>query len=135
MLARPESPSTSHSWRDAEAKYAQYTLFVQCHSDSCSIHWLHVAEGFQTFCRAGTLTEVVATWVTWIQLEFFGVLPDFYMHEDLLQSQGDALLCLHNSLYQNHQFVSSFNNVSDSVARKKILTPKPSIPEPLNPKP
>ena len=113
-------PISTERWRDIFRLEVPWRLglFVQCHSDSCSIHWLHVAEGFQTFCRAGTLTEVVETWVTWIQLEFFGVLLDFYMHEDLLQSQGDALLCLHNSLFQNHQFVSSFNNVSDSVARK-----------------
>ncbi|OLQ01798.1 hypothetical protein AK812_SmicGene15422 [Symbiodinium microadriaticum] len=63
---------------------------------------------------------VVSKWVTWIQLEFFGVLLDFYMHEDLLQSQGDDLQQLHDSIYQDYQFVSSFNSVSDRLARKIV---------------
>ena len=74
----------------------------------------------QTFRRAGSLLEVVSKWVTWIQLEFFGVLLDFYMHEDLLQSQGDALQQLHDSIYHDYQFVSSFNSVSDRLTRKIV---------------
>ena len=64
----------------------------------------------------------MSKWVTWIQLEFFGVLLDFYMHEHLLQSQGDVLLRLHDSIYQELQFVSSFNSVSDRLARKIMRT-------------
>ena len=62
----------------------------------------------------------MSKWVTWIQLEFFGVLLDFYMHEDLLQTQGDDLQQLHDSIYQDYQFVSSFNSVSDRLAGKIV---------------
>ena len=56
------------------------------------------------------------------QLEFFRVFLDFYMHEDLLQSQGDDLQQLHDNIYQDYQFVSSFNSVSDRFARKVLKT-------------
>ena len=42
------------------------------------------------------------------------------MHEDLLQSQGDDLQQLHDSIYHDYQFVSSFNSVSDRLARKIV---------------
>ena len=48
----------------------------------------------------GVLPEVVSTWVKWIQLQFFGALLRFYMHEDLLPRQGFALLRLHDSIYE-----------------------------------
>ena len=44
------------------------------------------------------------------------------MHEDLLQSQGDDLQQLHDNIYQDYQFVSSFNSVSDRFARKVLKT-------------
>ena len=115
-------PISTECWRDIFRLEVPWRLglFVQCEGAYCSIHWLHIVEGFQTFRRAGSLLEVVSKWVTWIQLEFFGVLLDFYMHEDLLQSQGDDLQQLHDSIYHDYQFVSSFNSVSDRLTRKIV---------------
>ena len=92
-------------WRDVFRLEVPWRLglFVQGEGAYCMIHWLHVAEGFQNFCRAGALPEVVSTWVKsvkWIQLQFFGALLGLYMHEDLLPRQGFAVLRLPNSIYE-----------------------------------
>ena len=55
--------------------------------------WLRVSNVLQGWHPYGGCSDVG-------HLDPVGVLrssSDFYMHEDLLQSQGDALLCLHNS--------------------------------------
>ena len=113
---------STNRWRDVFRLEVPWRLgvFVRCVGDAYSIHWLHVSEGFQTFSRTGTLEHVIITWVQWIQLEFLGLLLDFHMHEDLLQSQGDVLLELHDSIYSSHRYVCSFNSVPPRIARKMI---------------